>query len=120
MMEEEDVTCHVAVDQLRFDRPAAVHVDVKIPRRVAAVFVRFTGLFVNSWKEKINKYVFIQELRRGLCGGLWVMFHVNATPLNPCLIVTDFISATKFRNKSRSQQIPSISNDLNKIISKGL
>ena len=45
------VTCHVAVHQLRFDWSAAVHVDIKMSRRVAGVFVRLAGLFVHSWRE---------------------------------------------------------------------
>ena len=46
------VTCHVAEDQLRSDRSAAVHVDVEVPRRVAVVFVRLAGLLVYSWEGK--------------------------------------------------------------------
>ncbi len=45
------VTCHVAVDQLWFDWSAAIHIDVKMSRRVAVVFVRLAGLFVHSWEE---------------------------------------------------------------------
>lgn len=39
-------TCHVAVYQLRSDGPAAVHINIIIPRCVAFVFVRLTGLLV--------------------------------------------------------------------------
>lgn len=46
------VTCHVAVDQLRSDWSAAVHVDVEMSRRVAVVFVRLAGLFVHSWERR--------------------------------------------------------------------
>lgn len=48
------VTCHVAVDQLRSDWSAAVHVDVEMPGRVAAVFVRLAGLFVHSWEGNVS------------------------------------------------------------------
>lgn len=46
------VTCHVAVDQLRLDGSAAVHVDVEASRRAAAVFVRLAGALVHGWEEK--------------------------------------------------------------------
>ena len=45
---KDEVTCHVAVDQLWSDWSAAVHVDVEMSRCVAVVFVRLAGLFVHS------------------------------------------------------------------------
>lgn len=46
------LTRHVAVDQLRPDRPAAVHVDVEVSRRAAGVLVRLAGALVRSWEGK--------------------------------------------------------------------
>lgn len=46
------VTCHVAVDQLRMDGSAAVHVDVETSRCAAAVFVRLAGALIHGWEEK--------------------------------------------------------------------
>lgn len=55
---ERDVTCHVAVDQLWSDRSAAVHVDVKVSGRVAAVFVRLAGLLVHScWGGETKSHI---------------------------------------------------------------
>ena len=46
------VTCHVAVDQLRPDGPATVHVDVEMSRRAACVLVGLAGALVRSWEGK--------------------------------------------------------------------
>lgn len=63
------VTCHVAVDQLRFDWSAAVHVDIKMSRCVAIVFVCLTGLFIHSWKEN-NEINNVNMLAHGSCQGM--------------------------------------------------
>ena len=60
------LTCHVAVDQLRPDWSASVHVDVKVSRHVAAVLVGLAGLLVHSWEENNEISCGVNQHRRRL------------------------------------------------------